>query len=381
MPVYKVAVVKCGSYDASEVTESLNRALDLLGGIDTFLPAPSSGSILLKPNLLAGEPPEKAVTTHPSVMQAIATILLQKGRKVEMGDSPGLGAPLKTAVKAGLQPVYDMGVLPADFETIVEMHSPDGRVSRRFPTAAAVAGADLVVSCAKLKTHALQIYTGGVKNLYGCLVGLNKAKQHFRYPDRDVFADFLLDIYSTVMPGLTIIDGIMAMEGDGPRTGTPRKAGVLIVSGNALAADLAALQVIGFSPNKIPIFRAAKKRNLRPFSTDEIQWLGDNLAGVQIRGFKPAVTTRVSFGPQFLQKPLRNLLIAYPAIAAAQCRSCGACVRICPAEAMKMIDGQVHLSRSKCITCYCCHEACTYGAIDLQCGALGRTAAKLMRTR
>jgi len=378
--VHKVAVIKCDSYDVFEVTQSLNRALELLGGIDAFLPASTSGSILLKPNLLAGEPPEKAVTTHPSVMQAIASILLQKGRKVEMGDSPGLGAPLKTAIKSGLQPVYDLGVLPADFETVVEMGSSDGRVSRRLPTAAAVAGADIIVSCAKLKTHALQLYTGGVKNLYGCLVGLNKAKQHFRYPDRDVFADFLLDIYTTVMPGLTIIDGIMAMEGNGPRTGTPRKAGVLIVSGNALAADLAALQVIGFSPNKIPIFRAAKKRNLRPFSVDEVQWLGDSLADVQIQGFKPAVTTRVSFGPPFLQKPLRNLLIAYPEIAAAQCQSCGACVKICPAKALKMIDGHVHFSRSKCITCYCCHEACTYGAIDLQCGVLGRIAAKLMRT-
>ena len=374
--MHKVAVVKCDSYDVSEVTQSLNRALELLGGIDSFLPASSSGSILLKPNLLAGEPPEKAVTTHPSVMQAIALILLQKGRKVEMGDSPGLGAPLKTAIK----PVYDLGVLPADFETVVEMNSPDGRVSRRLPTAAAVAGADMVVSCAKLKTHALQLYTGGVKNLFGCLVGLNKAKQHFRYPDRDVFADFLLDVYNTVMPGLTIIDGIMAMEGNGPRTGTPRKAGVLIVSGNALAADLAALQVIGFSPNRIPIFRAAKKRYLRPFSVDEVQWLGDSLADVQTQGFKPAVTTRVSFGPTFLQKPLRNLLIAYPEIASAQCQSCGACVKICPAKALQMVDGRVHLSRSKCITCYCCHEACTHGAIDLQCGALGRVAAKLMRT-
>ncbi|HAW71791.1 MAG TPA: iron-sulfur cluster-binding protein [Firmicutes bacterium] len=378
--MYKVAVVKCGSYDSSEVMESLNRALALIGGIDTFLPASSSGTILLKPNLLAGEPPEKAVTTHPSVMQAIATTLLQKECQVQMGDSPGLGDPFKTAVKSGLQPVYDLGVLPADFETVVEMHSPDGRVSRRLPTAAAVAGADLVVSCAKLKTHALQIYTGGVKNLYGCLVGLNKAKQHFRYPDRDVFADFLLDIYTAVMPGLTIIDGIMAMEGNGPRTGTPRKAGVLIVSGNALAADLAALQVIGFSPNKIPIFRAAKKRNLRPFSIDEIQWLGDDLADVQIQDFVPAVTTRVSFGPQFLQRPLRNLLIAYPDINATRCQSCGACMKICPAKALKMVGGQVRLSRSKCITCYCCHEACTYGAIDLHCGVLGRTAAKLMRT-
>ena len=378
--MYKVAVVKCDSYDVSKVTQSLNRALDLLGGIDAFLPASTSpsGSILLKPNLLAGEPPEKSVTTHPSVMQAIASILLQKGCQVEMGDSPGLGTPLKTAIKSGLQPVYDLGVLPADFETVVEMNSPEGRVSRRLPTAAAVAGAAMVVSCAKLKTHALQLYTGGIKNLYGCLVGLNKAKQHFRYPDRDVFADFLLDIYTAVRPGLTIIDGIMAMEGNGPRTGTPRKVGVLIVSGNALAADLAALQIIGFSPSKIPIVKAAKKRNLKPFSMDDVQWLGDNLDDVRVEGFKPAVTTRVSFGPPFLQKTLRNLLIAYPAISPAKCKSCGACVKICPAKALNLLDGRVHLTRSKCITCYCCHEACTYGAIDLQCGVLGRVANRIV---
>lgn len=365
----RVALVRCDSYDLPEVRSALSRALSLLGGAERFVQP--GQSVVLKPNLLAGELPEKAVSTHPSVMLAIAESAMAAGARVTMGDSPAVGAPKRTAERCGLGPVYESGAGEADFETITEVEFRDGRVGRRFPMARAVHEADVVIDCAKLKTHVQQTYTGGVKNLFGCLVGLNKARTHLQFPDRQVFADFLLDLYLAVRPALTIIDAVVGMEGDGPRSGRPRPMRALIVAEDALAADLVALEMIGFDAGQIPIIAAARRRGIEPARIEQVQVLGDGLDLFRVNDFVRPSTSPVP-GPRFIQELMRKTLVPRPEVMPGRCVRCGECIRLCPPQAIQMELEGPRIDLERCIRCYSCHEACSQAAIALETGFWGK---------
>ena len=88
---------------------------------------------------------------------------------------------------------------------------------------------------------------------------------HATHPSQEQFADVLLDLAEYVRPRLSIMDGVLAMEGDGPgASGTPRHAGVLLVSDSPLALDAAAAALIGLPLASNPVLLAAQRQGLRP---------------------------------------------------------------------------------------------------------------------
>lgn len=374
----KVALVKCSSYEPDEVQAALNRALALLGGPAKLMAGRTNA--LLKPNLLAPERPEKMVSTHPSVMQAMARVALDAGIHVSMGDSPGVGHPRWVAEACGLGPVYAMGVAEANFDAISEATLPQGRVATRFPIAKGVSDADLVIDCAKLKTHVMQTFTGGVKNLFGCVVGLNKPRYHLQFPDKHVFADFLVDLYLAIQPGLTIIDAIVGMEGNGPRSGAPRFMGCLIAAEDALAADLVALELIGFHAEDVPVVAAARRRRVHPSDLSQVELVGDSLDELRVTDYKKPTTAGPS-APAILSRTMRNTLAAHPVFDPERCLGCAACQRICPPQAIRVENAKADVNLKSCIRCYCCHEACPEDAISLEVGRLGRALRRVLGAR
>ena len=102
--------------------------------------------------------------------------------------------------------------------------APQGRLFRSFKVGRAFVTADGIVQVGVLKTHQLMRLTGGVKLTFGCIPGLTKAQLHVRAERREDFADMLLDLHLAVAPRFTIIDGIIAMDGQGPGSGRPRAA-------------------------------------------------------------------------------------------------------------------------------------------------------------
>ena len=73
-------------------------------------------------------------------------------------------------------------------------------------------------------------YSGGIKNLFGTIPGLEKPQLHYRWPDIDDFSRMLLEVAQTVNPQLTVIDAIDAMEGNGPTGGTVRPMHMLFAA-------------------------------------------------------------------------------------------------------------------------------------------------------
>lgn len=182
MDKIKVALIKCDNYELSEVKSAINRGIDLLGGIDLFIKG--GDKILLKPNLLASESAEKSVTTHPIVFEAIISILQEKAKeknikKISYGDSPGIGKGISVAQKSGISEVAEkLNIEYADFDEPVGVSFNEGIKEKSFTIAKPILEADTIISLPKLKSHALTIMTGAVKNQFGCIPGFRKAEYH-----------------------------------------------------------------------------------------------------------------------------------------------------------------------------------------------------------
>ena len=223
-----VAAKRCCSYYQKDVDEGVAAIFDLMGGIERFIK--EGDKVLLKPNLLAPGHPDKARTTHPSVVVAVANCVRQAGGTVCVGDSPAIKAARLVAMTNGLLKACRQHNIPfVEFRNSVEKKNLQGRLVKSFQIAKEVAEADLVINIPKIKTHSLTTITCAVKNNFGCIVGLSKGQYHVKFDNAYMFSTMLLDLYQCLRPGLTIIDGIVSMAGkDGPVNGKPVRTGMLL---------------------------------------------------------------------------------------------------------------------------------------------------------
>jgi len=371
-----VAVVRCEGYDAKGVREAVGRGLDLLGGVQRF--AQPGETILLKPNVLAGRAPERAVTTHPAVFRAVAEHFKEAGVGLTYGDSPGFGRPEALARRAGLAAVAeDLGVPFADFRHGESVPFHAGRLIKRFVIARGVLNADGMVSLPKLKTHGLTRITGALKNLFGCIPGPLKSEFHARLPNADQFSRMLVDLNRFLRPRLHVMDGIVAMEGNGPQGGDPRSMSVLLLSTDPVAMDATACRLIDLDPRLVPTLTYGAEWGLGLL--EGITWLGDPIDELTRSDFVVNRSAAATTGrPGRPSRLARRLVVPRPTIREARCTRCGTCVEVCPVEpkAVAFENGRrdrtpVHRYRD-CIRCYCCQELCPERAIEIEVPLLGR---------
>ena len=116
----KVSIVRCSDYSEKSVLRAVKGAADLLDGMGAFVR--TGDRVLIKPNLLSARDPEKAVTTHPSVVKAVIQLVRDAGGVPMVGDSPGIGGLVKVASKAGIYDVVrEMNCKLVDFDDVVEI--------------------------------------------------------------------------------------------------------------------------------------------------------------------------------------------------------------------------------------------------------------------
>ncbi|MFH0877701.1 MAG: DUF362 domain-containing protein [Candidatus Omnitrophota bacterium] len=358
----KVSLVKCKGYDAADVTAAVRHAVDLLGGMGKFV-GPNK-KVLLKPNLLTDAAPEAGITTHPEVLRAVIRLLKPLTKNIYCGDSPSVWGEHKD-----IDRVYEVtGTKDICREEGVELvYFTTPKLYRTYPLTDWLDKCDRLISIPKFKTHGLTVLTAGIKNLFGLVVGMHKMKIHYDYPRPQDLCKALVDLYEIRNPDLTILDGVVAMEGEGPGSGgILRQMNLVAASPDALSLDMVLSRVMGLFPSDIPTNQEARARGVGPLDLGGIAVTGGELGAFCVNDFKRPKATQLNQAPKWFIHLFKQILKFRIRINARRCQVCGLCLKSCPAQAMALESNRVRIDDEKCLRCLCCQEICPKGAIDVE---------------
>jgi uncharacterized protein (DUF362 family)/ferredoxin len=373
----EVSLAECQTYDQPEIAKALDAALLPLGGMAAFV-RPGS-RVLLKVNLLSRAVPERAVTTHPEVVRAVIRAVRAAGGVPTVGDSPG--GPNTPGGVRGIWTDSGIGAVCAEegVELVlfdddpVRFDNPEGELFASFTLGRAVAETDVLITLPKFKTHGFMMFTGAVKNLFGCIPGMAKAQYHLKVPDRDDFGSMLVDLMLACKPHLAVMDAVVGMEGEGPAGGTPRHIGALLASANCAALDVVCSAMAGLDPMEVYSSKAAARRGLGPKSIDEVSVVGADWHKLAPHGFVLPARDPFSMMPAWLGQRARGWVTARPVLERpSECTRCRKCESVCPVGAIVVGDDGPRFDRNTCIRCYCCQELCPPQAIGLMTPRIAR---------
>jgi uncharacterized protein (DUF362 family)/NAD-dependent dihydropyrimidine dehydrogenase PreA subunit len=372
-------LLKRDSYNQENIDSAVEAVFKHFGGAESFIKP--GDKVLLKVNLVAGREPGRRVTTDPSVVRAVARVVLEAGGYPLVADSPGIDNFDRAAQTAGIADVArELGVSCIELTSPVPLPSAPDASFHKIEVARQVLESDLIINLPKMKTHAQMLLTLGVKNLFGCVVAQRKAEWHYSVGlRRELFASLLLDIWNGVRQAhggkvLTILDGVIGMDGYGPTNGKPFSYGVVAGSWDALTMDFQLCRMMGVRLEDYPLWQAARARNMPQCDLDEKDLEGDFAPSHVWKGLDIPKLNSLSFVPALSWLPfggmLEQALTSRPVHRPDRCIGCGKCASVCRARAITLHDKRLSFDYKKCIRCYCCHEMCPVDAVAFKDGLL-----------
>ncbi len=361
-----VVITRCQAYDADRILSLLREHAPSVGLTEAAI---RGKKVVVKPNLLLAYRPEKAATTHPAVMEAVVLLAKELGAaSVTIAESPGGIYSEKTLShiygETGMKDVSEKTGVPLNYDISYRPFSlPDGVTAKSIDMIAPIHETEVLINVCKMKTHALATMTGAAKNLFGVIPGINKFEMHARFKKPSDFFSMVIDLNAALEQKMTVFhiaDGIVGMEGDGPSGGTPKEAGVLLMSRNPFNLDLAMAEIMGMR-GRVPLLKMAAERGFCPMSPEELTVEGIAPCEVGCGDFllpDAKKGRRFDLIPPFLQPK--------PAIDRNLCRGCQLCVKSCPQKTIVMVKGKAKIKDKNCIKCYCCQELCTFKAVRIK---------------
>ena len=374
-----VSIVKLTEYSPESAREALRSVLSPIGGLDCIKPG---SKVVIKANLVSAMKPDTAATTHPVLLCALCDMLIEHGCSVVIGDSPGglyNAAYLNVVYNAtGVREAEKHGAkLNSDFS----QHSAEfaeAKVLHTFTYTGYLDDSDYVINFCKVKSHGMMGMSCAVKNMFGAVPGVIKPEYHYRFPKYEDFANVMVDLNEYFHPVLSIADGVVGMEGNGPTAGTPREIGCVLASRSPHCLDLCAADMLGFSMEELPILVAAYERDMIPAKAEELTVFGD-LDGSRISDFERVVERRpLEFSGNskgimgILGKIAAWILRTRPVLKKDLCVGCGICANICPAKAIVIKNKKAVIDRKACIRCFCCQEFCPKSAMKVHRTAISK---------
>lgn len=364
-----VAISKCDNYSEEYVRKSIKEVIELLGGLDMIK---DGSKVAIKVNLVSAMKPEKSATTHPALLIELVKLLKEKNCEVIIGDSPG--GPYNAMYLNGVYSATRMtelkeygAVLNNDFSQ--EMADfKEGVAIKQFPYTAYLTKADYIINFSKLKSHGMMGMSVATKNLFGIIPGTQKPEFHFRFPNHNDFANMLIDLNEFLKPCLCIVDGVVAMEGNGPTAGVPKKVGLVLASKSPYKLDYICAKIIGLEKENVPTIEESYKRGLIPESVEDIS-TNIPINELVINDFdtrKVHQSLWFTDDNKLVGRIAKKVLMSKPQVMPNECVCCGKCKEVCPANAITMENGKPKIDRKKCITCFCCQEFCPKGAMKVK---------------
>lgn len=367
----KQALYQVQEYQEEQIYQAVCRFMEELEIAKELRP---DFKVVIKPNLVMAKSPQFPATTHPLVIKAVVHWLKEQGiHDITLAESSGglYNAEYMKNVYSvcGMKQLQPDLKLNMDF-TAQTVNCPAGFANHSFHLITPICEADYIINICKLKTHAMTGYSGGIKNLFGTIPGLEKPQMHYRWPNIEDFSRMLVELARTVNPQLTIIDAIDAMEGNGPTGGTSHPLHMLLASKDMYTQDYFAAGLMGLDPMKIVMIRRAVEAGLA--TPDKLILTGDPIPD-NLTPFCQPDTKRLDFAgslPGFLQKPFTliagKILKSYPQLNKSLCVGCGKCAESCPAHIITIKDKKAQFRKKGCISCFCCQEMCPMKAISVK---------------
>ena len=350
--------VKCASYERAEVEAAIAKVWDV---VEPFLEP--GARVLVKPNLLRESTPDEAVTTHPEVVRACVKKLLEADAQVTVGDSPAFVAKLAAVWKTtGIQAVCEELKVPL---VALEQKgcSTFWHEGEKISLCNSALEADLILNLPKIKTHGLTLLTAAAKNLYGVVPGHVKTRLHKSHPSAKKFGALVRGICAALPQVVTIADGVVGMEGDGPSAGTPVQLGFIAAGDDVFALDWHLCNVLGLPISRVPTLDGTPQPEPAR---------GDSIVVPPLKRPRASPLSLLNRLPPFIAKSVGRLVWFRPKFSDA-CVRCGKCVKACPADALKLGDEKFpKLNAPHCIGCCCCSEVCPVRAVAMRSSPLVR---------
>lgn len=366
-----VSVLKIESYDENILLDAIRLSLQNINFNTGNL---KGARVAVKPNLLTAANPESGVTTHPEFFRAVVRVIRQSGGIPVLVESPAFFKLDYVLKKCGYEKIItEENILIGDTSKIAVIKNDNAVKYRSFHVAEDIVNSDFIFNLPKLKTHSLTYFTGATKNLFGSIHGLEKSKWHLKTETENEFISFLLDLYGAFIYTkkdsiISIMDGVIGLEGEGPgKSGNPVHSRAIISGMDAIALDSVAIAVAGLDLNKAPVCINGARRKLGVCDISSITITGDKLKSFSNRFTPPKTGTFLKSLPVSAAL-LKNLFVKKPVPDSRKCTLCYQCKTICPAGVIeKSRDNKIPFyNYTKCIRCYCCMEICPEGAIELK---------------
>lgn len=282
----KVHIRKVHRYDLKEIESFVRESIDLYSGSTPLFQA--GQKVMLKPNLLRGFAPERCVTTHPCVVEAVIRVLRDYSvGDIDISDSPALGSLASVAKNAGYEPLIQRyGVRIQPLSNPVPLQTEDNIAQLKI--AGNIREYDHIINLPKFKSHCQMTLTLAIKNLFGLVIGKRKPVLHCLVQnDKVKFGRMLIDIARHVNPGLTIVDGIEAMQGNGPINGSPYPLGILAAAQDMTSLDRILAEIVQVPLETVFALKAAEQKNYGNLQLEQIELSGANdLEALKVTGFK-----------------------------------------------------------------------------------------------
>lgn len=361
----RVAVAEA-TYDTMDA--AVQSVMDLLGK-GPWLKKLKGKKVFLKPNLLGMFPLENHATTSPALVSAMVKLLLGAGAKVTVGDNCGVGGYGLNERVARHTGVFDASLgTYKNVAAATKLVKLKSRYLDSLVVSKDMVDADILINLPKMKTHSLTIVTGAVKNMFGLISGAGKGRSHAAAPAAEDFGRILAEIFAIRPPDLTVMDAVMAMEGNGPSAGKPKFVGRVLASDNAVALDAVMCGIMGIKPVLVHHIREASSLGHGPIDDASIDLIGAVPENLKFK--LPVTVSRFRLSRIVNRGFFANLVRSRLVLDKEICKKCGICKKECPTGAMQM-DEYPFIDQAKCIRCLCCQELCPDGAWSLK-GLMGR---------